>query len=94
MNTVNEVRGGMIDDWLRSCKNATERLHRLIELDAPNVVVSNEIILIRQALEAIEAIRGDAAGAQAFRTYCDENPNASDEDHARFFGLISPKGNA
>jgi hypothetical protein len=55
---------GRSSDWWRNALDRrVDRMHRLIELGAPPVIVSKEIGLIRSALLALDELNGNREAA-------------------------------
>jgi hypothetical protein len=56
-----------VEDWSRAFTVRSNRLVRLLELNAPPIIISDEIDLIVQSLEALETKRGDRDSARRVR---------------------------
>jgi hypothetical protein len=51
VDTYKDNRGG----WTRSALNCASRLLKLLELDAPEIVIDNEVKLLERRIDQIKA---------------------------------------
>ena len=51
-------------DWANRAYHSAERLRRLVELNCPDVIVANEIGLLRKYANGVEAMLSHKEGSQ------------------------------
>ena len=57
--------GRDLASWLRLAEVRAARLQRLVKLGAPPIIISGAVRLMRSALDAIDALAGDAEADRA-----------------------------